>query len=46
MKQIFSLEKGMTQAISQYSRYVDADITRDQDHIDIPASRAKMRPRR
>jgi hypothetical protein len=26
MKQIFSLEKGMTQAISQYSRYVDADI--------------------
>jgi hypothetical protein len=26
MKQIFSLEKGMTQAISQYSRYDDAGI--------------------
>lgn len=29
MKQIFDLNKGMTQAISHYSRYQDADVTRN-----------------
>jgi hypothetical protein len=28
LKQIFDLEKGMTQAISHYSRYGDADVVR------------------
>jgi hypothetical protein len=32
MKQIFDLEKGMTQAISQFSRHDDADVDRTLKH--------------
>lgn len=32
MKQIFHLEKGMTQAISHFSRFEDASVSLTQDH--------------
>jgi hypothetical protein len=42
MKQIFTLEKGMTQAISHFSRYEDANVTAKGGNMLTPARTGKM----
>ena len=42
MKQIFQLEKGMTQAISHYSRFDDAEVDRTGAEISVQRNKAKI----
>ena len=42
MKQIFSLEKGMTQAISHFARYEDAKISKSDITTDIQYTGSKL----